>query len=78
MLSDLLLYRDMPYDLRVSTVVDWLKYGADGKLPDFITLYFSNVDNAGHEGGPNSLMVSVYQTYNIIIWVHRMTWDICD
>ena len=49
----------MPHSLRVSTVLDWLKNGANGDMPDFITLYFSSVDTAGHDGGPASLVVDV-------------------
>ena len=52
----------MPHSLRVSTVLDWLEKGANGKLPDFITLYFSSVDSAGHDGGPDSLLVSIITT----------------
>ncbi len=59
-----LLTRDMPYELRVSVVLDWLRDGIDGHLPDFITLYFSKVDEAGHESGPASLEVSYdFSTY---------------
>ncbi len=38
---------------KVSTVIDWLKLPAE-KIPHFITLYFSNVDSAGHKYGPDS------------------------
>lgn len=38
---------------RVSQVVKWLKM-PKSKRPHFITLYFSDVDSAGHRYGPNS------------------------
>jgi predicted AlkP superfamily pyrophosphatase or phosphodiesterase len=41
---------------RVSQVIDWLKMPED-KRPRFITLYFSDVDTAGHIHGPNSQVV---------------------
>jgi predicted AlkP superfamily pyrophosphatase or phosphodiesterase len=42
-----------PNDERVKRVLDWLKL-PDGTRPSFLTLYFSDVDNAGHEFGPDS------------------------
>ena len=38
---------------RVKKILEWLKM-PDGKRPSFLTLYFSDVDNAGHEYGPDS------------------------
>ena len=38
---------------RVKKVLEWLKM-PDGKRPSFLTLYFSDVDNAGHDFGPES------------------------
>ncbi len=38
---------------KVSAVINWLKLPAE-KAPHFITLYFSNVDSAGHKYGPDS------------------------
>lgn len=38
---------------RVDTVLDWLARPA-WMRPDFVTLYFEEVDTAGHEFGPNS------------------------
>jgi len=38
---------------RVKQVLEWLKM-PDGKRPAFLTLYFSDVDNAGHDFGPES------------------------
>lgn len=43
----------MPHEDRVARVLAWLKL-PDGKQPSFLTLYFSEVDNAGHDGGPES------------------------
>ena len=43
----------MPNEDRVSRVLEWLKL-PDGKQPSFLTLYFSDVDNAGHDDGPES------------------------
>jgi predicted AlkP superfamily pyrophosphatase or phosphodiesterase len=43
----------VPNDARVKQVVDWLKL-PEGERPSFITLYFSDVDDAGHEAGPDS------------------------
>src|SRR5688500_5295952 len=38
---------------RVKKILEWLKM-RDGKRPSFLTLYFSDVDNAGHDFGPES------------------------
>jgi len=43
----------MPHEDRVGRVLDWLKL-PDGKRPSFLTLYYSEVDNAGHDDGPES------------------------
>jgi len=43
-----------PDEKRVQQVLDWLQLPAD-KRPHFITLYFSDVDHAGHEFGPEAL-----------------------
>ena len=43
----------MPNEDRVARVLAWLKL-PDGKRPSFLTLYFSEVDNAGHDEGPES------------------------
>jgi alkaline phosphatase D len=40
-------------EARVRQVVDWLSYPAE-RRPHVVTLYFSLVDNAGHEFGPES------------------------
>jgi predicted AlkP superfamily pyrophosphatase or phosphodiesterase len=43
----------MPDDERVDQVVDWLRLPAQ-KRPHLITLYFAEVDHAGHEYGPDA------------------------
>jgi predicted AlkP superfamily pyrophosphatase or phosphodiesterase len=42
-----------PDDKRIEQVVDWLKLPS-AQRPHFITLYYSNVDHAGHEFGPDA------------------------
>jgi predicted AlkP superfamily pyrophosphatase or phosphodiesterase len=42
-----------PDEKRIDQVVAWLKLPAEQR-PHFITLYYSNVDHAGHEFGPDS------------------------
>jgi predicted AlkP superfamily pyrophosphatase or phosphodiesterase len=43
----------VPDEERLDQVVDWLKLPA-AKRPHFVTLYFSEVDHAGHEYGPDA------------------------
>jgi predicted AlkP superfamily pyrophosphatase or phosphodiesterase len=43
----------MPNSARVGRVLGWLKL-SEGERPSFLTLYFSDVDNAGHRHGPDS------------------------
>jgi alkaline phosphatase D len=43
----------VPDEERVDQVVDWLKLPA-AKRPHFVTLYFAEVDHAGHEYGPDA------------------------
>ena len=43
----------MPNGERVNHILDWLRQ-PDGERPSFLTLYFSDVDNAGHRSGPDS------------------------
>ncbi len=45
-----------PNDPRVDQVLDWLRLPADQR-PHFITLYYSDVDHAGHGYGPDSPQV---------------------
>ena len=44
---------DMPHAERVKKILDWLRLPGDQR-PSFLTLYFSDVDNAGHSRGPDS------------------------
>lgn len=49
-----LKYEDkFPDDARIDQVIAWLKLPAEQR-PHFITLYYPNVDHAGHEFGPDS------------------------
>jgi predicted AlkP superfamily pyrophosphatase or phosphodiesterase len=43
----------VPDEERVDQVVEWLKLPA-AKRPHFVTLYFAEVDHAGHEYGPDA------------------------
>ena len=44
---------NMPNEARVARTLDWLSRSA-GERPSFLTVYFSDVDSAGHSGGPDS------------------------
>jgi len=44
---------DMPHAERVKRILDWLQM-PEGQRPSFLTLYFSDVDSAGHSRGPDS------------------------
>ena len=44
---------DMPHGDRVKKILDWLRL-PEGERPSFLTLYYSDVDNAGHRNGPDS------------------------
>ena len=44
---------DLPNDARVDTILSWLDLPA-GERPTFLTLYFSDVDSAGHDFSPDS------------------------
>jgi predicted AlkP superfamily pyrophosphatase or phosphodiesterase len=44
---------NFPDEKRVDQVISWLKL-SDAQRPHFITLYYSNVDHAGHEYGPET------------------------
>jgi predicted AlkP superfamily pyrophosphatase or phosphodiesterase len=48
---------EMPNEDRVKQVLDWLAL-PEGERPSFITLYFSDVDTAGHRYGPESPQVA--------------------
>ncbi len=43
----------MPHQERINHVLSWLQLPA-GQQPSFLTLYFSDVDSAGHSRGPDS------------------------
>ena len=43
----------VPHADRIRQVLDWLSYPQEYR-PHFITLYFSSVDTAGHDAGPDS------------------------
>jgi predicted AlkP superfamily pyrophosphatase or phosphodiesterase len=45
--------KTIPPDRRTDTVLGWLDLPADQR-PAFVTLYFDQVDGAGHAGGPDS------------------------
>lgn len=47
---------DLPHADRVGHILDWLKL-PEGQRPAFLTLYFSDVDSAGHSRGPDSAEV---------------------
>ncbi len=42
-----------PDEKRIDQVLNWLRLPADAR-PHFITLYYSNVDHAGHQYGPDA------------------------
>ena len=55
--NDWLRYdHDMPHETRVKTLVGWLSR-TSAERPDFATLYFADVDSAGHSAGPDSQAV---------------------
>jgi predicted AlkP superfamily pyrophosphatase or phosphodiesterase len=47
---------DMPHADRVNHILDWLRL-PEAERPSFLTLYFADVDNAGHQNGPDSAEV---------------------
>jgi predicted AlkP superfamily pyrophosphatase or phosphodiesterase len=57
---------EFPDEKRVEQVINWLKLPPDQR-PHFITLYFGDVDSAGHKFGPESL-----QTASAALQVDRM------
>jgi predicted AlkP superfamily pyrophosphatase or phosphodiesterase len=44
---------EFPNELRVDQLLAWLKQ-PESQRPTFLTLYFSDVDDAGHRAGPNA------------------------
>jgi predicted AlkP superfamily pyrophosphatase or phosphodiesterase len=49
-------FHKMPHKNRINKVVEWLKLPEETR-PHFLTLYFSDVDSAGHKYGPYSKQV---------------------
>lgn len=47
---------ELPHEKRVEQVLGWLAL-PDGQRPSFLTLYYSAVDRAGHDYGPDSAEV---------------------
>mgnify|MGYP000007269573 CR=1 FL=1 len=47
---------DLPHEERVGRILEWLAL-PEPKRPAFLTLYFSDVDTAGHRYGPESVEV---------------------
>ena len=60
----------IPGETRVDQVIEWLKLDSNYR-PHFITLYFSEVDSAGHEFGPNSPEVKS-ALFNIDDYINRL------
>ena len=60
----------IPGEKRVDQIIDWLKLPSKLR-PHFITLYFSEVDSAGHKYGPISKEVKS-ALYNIDDYIHRL------
>jgi ectonucleotide pyrophosphatase/phosphodiesterase family protein 5 len=55
--NDWLRYdHDMSHETRIKTLVGWLSR-PPAERPDFATLYFADVDSAGHSAGPDSQAV---------------------
>lgn len=44
---------DLPHEKRVGRILEWLTL-PEGERPSFLTLYYSDVDSAGHSRGPDS------------------------
>lgn len=62
----------VPNEARVDTVLAWLDLPASER-PTFLTLYFSDVDHAGHDFGPNSA-----ETRNAVLRVDRSLGRLID
>lgn len=60
----------VPGETRVDEVINWLNMEAKNR-PHFITLYFSEVDSAGHKYGPNSIEVK-NALFNIDDYLNRL------
>lgn len=46
----------IPYKKRIDSVIQWLKLPYENR-PKFVTIYFEETDNKGHDFGPNSPQV---------------------
>ncbi|MEZ9139180.1 MULTISPECIES: ectonucleotide pyrophosphatase/phosphodiesterase [unclassified Shewanella] len=55
-----------PNEERVQQVIDWFSLPED-KRPQFVTLYFSDVDSAGHHHGPEAS-----QTRDAVLYIDTM------
>jgi len=55
----------VPNDARVDTILSWLDL-ASGERPTFLSLYFSDVDDAGHDFSPDAA-----ETRNAVLKVDR-------
>ena len=53
-----------PNGKRVEKVLEWLKL-PEAERPHFITLYFSDVDSAGHSFGPDAHETDVYKRQRV-------------
>ena len=58
----------VPDGERVSQVLEWLALPSD-RRPSFVTVYFSAVDDAGHDHGPNPSRCWTLQPSWIVLWV---------
>jgi predicted AlkP superfamily pyrophosphatase or phosphodiesterase len=61
---------DLPNRDRVNQLLEWLKL-PEGQRPSFLTLYFSDLDNAGHSFGPDA-----EQTREAALGVDRSVGDL--
>ncbi|GIU53036.1 ectonucleotide pyrophosphatase/phosphodiesterase [Shewanella sp. KT0246] len=59
-----------PNEERVQQVIDWFNLPVDER-PQFVTLYFSDVDSAGHHHGPEA-----QQTYDAVQYIDKMIGDL--
>ena len=75
---------NMPYTARVDSVLKWMTLPGDNAV-DFATLYFEDIDHAGHKYGPNSdsVVATIQRADNIIGYLkqqmqQRQLWDSTD
>lgn len=64
--------QETPYEKRVDGVIEWLKLPSKER-PHFITLYFEDTDNSGHDFGPDSKEVnaSITRLDNIMKYLNE-------